>query len=92
MNEIRLQIPRVLARYADGRTELWLAGATVGELLTHLRQERPELYRCVCDETGRVRTHINLFVNNDFLHQRDGLNTELTADDVVSVFQAVSGG
>jgi len=33
-----------------------------------------------------------LFVNADFIGQRQGLDTPLQRGDVVSVFQAVSGG
>ena len=62
------------------------------EALAELRRNFPALYQCICDETDTVRQHINLFVNNDILHDRDGLDTQLHSTDVLSVFQAVSGG
>lgn len=86
------QIPRVLQDYCGGRAELHLSGATVRELLDELRRSHPALHQCLCTEAGAVRRHLNLFVNQDFLHDRNGLDTRLQPGDVVSVYQAVSGG
>jgi molybdopterin synthase sulfur carrier subunit len=86
------QIPRVLRQYCAGVEELRLQGETVREVLDELNRRHPSLFQCICDETGAVRRHINLFVNNDFLRDRNGLDTRLAPGDVVSVFQAVSGG
>lgn len=88
----RFQIPRILRTCCDNRDELQLDGSTVGELLENLQREYPRLHRSLCDETGALRRHIHLFVNDDFIWNRQGLKTRLEADDVVSAFQAVSGG
>lgn len=89
---IRVQIPRSLGIYSGGKLEIAAAGSTVRELLEDVRQAFPSLYVCICDETGAVRRHVNLFVNNDFMQDREGLETRLESGDVVAVFQAVSGG
>lgn len=86
------RIPRVLRQYSGGVEELQLVGQTVRELLDDLRGRYPAVYECVCDETGAIRRHINLFVNNAFLRDAGGLATSVAPGDVVSVFQAVSGG
>jgi molybdopterin converting factor small subunit len=64
----------------------------VRAVLEALHDAYPGLYRCLCNATGAVRTHIHLFVNDDFLHHRNGLDTRLESGAVLSVFQAVSGG
>jgi molybdopterin converting factor small subunit len=46
----------------------------------------------VCDETGAVRRHLNIFVNTDNIHDVDGLDTALAPGDVLSILPAVSGG
>lgn len=88
----RFRIPRVLQSLCQGRGELELQGSTVRCLINELHRSHPSLYRCICDESGSVRRHINLFVNDDFIQDRNGLDTQLSEGDVVSVFQAVSGG
>ena len=46
----------------------------------------------ICDETGQVRRHVNLFVNTAHVRDRDGLDTALVAGDVLTILPAVSGG
>lgn len=90
--ETTFRLPRILQPYCDSQPELRLRGDTVRAVLEELNREYPSLHRCICDETGAVRRHISLFVNNDLLPHRQGLDTRLESGDVLSVFQAVSGG
>ena len=50
------------------------------------------LYRNICDETGAVRRHLNVFVNADNVRDLDGLDTALRPGDVLTILPAVSGG
>ena len=69
-----------------------MAARTVRDMLDRLEQTQAALYRNVCDETGAVRRHLNIFVNADNVRDRDGLETTLTSGDVVTIVPAVSGG
>ena len=89
---ICVQVPPELRRECGGVKELSLSVSSVGAALEQLKRDYPTLYRNVCDETGAVRRHVNLFVNNSFLHQREGLDTALAAGDVLTIMAAVSGG
>jgi len=57
-----------------------------------LERRYPALYRNVCDETGAVRRHINVFVNTHHMRDRAGLDTPLSPGDEVTILPAVSGG
>ncbi|MCL4812917.1 MAG: MoaD/ThiS family protein [Vicinamibacteraceae bacterium] len=85
-------VPGPLRQYCGGAAELSLAAATVRGTLEALEREQPALYRNVCDETGAVRRHLNVFVNSDHMRDRDGLDTTLRGGDVVTILPAVSGG
>lgn len=61
-------------------------------MLEELERRQPELHRSICDETGKVRQHINLWINSDHVRDRDGLETQLITGDVVTIMTAVSGG
>ena len=89
---ITVRIPLALRSECSGAAELRLAAATVRIALDQLERNYPAIYRRVCDETGAVRRHVNLFVNSSFLHKREGLDTALVPGDVVSIMPAVSGG
>ena len=90
---VTIQIPATLRAYCqDATAELILSAATVRAALEQLERSHPTLYQSICDETGAVRRHIHLFVNNTFVHDREGLDTALAPGDVLSIMPAVSGG
>jgi molybdopterin converting factor small subunit len=89
---ITVHIPSPLRAYCGGARELSLAAASVRAALEQLERSHPSLYRSVCDETGRVRRHVNLFVNTAHVGDRDGLDTALVPGDVLTILPAVSGG
>ena len=81
-----------LRQYCGGAAQLALNGGTVLEVLRDLERSQFALYRNICDETGAVRRHLNIFVNSDNVRDGDGVNTRLAPGDVVTVLPAVSGG
>ena len=89
---ITVFVPGVLRDYCAGAPELVLPAPSVRAALEQIERRYPALYRCVCDETGAVRRHINLFVNTVHVRDRDGLDTALVPGDVVTILPAVSGG
>jgi molybdopterin converting factor small subunit len=89
---ITVQLPGVLRTYCGGATELTVSAANVRAALEQIERTYPALHRCVCDETGAVRRHINVFVNSDHMRERDGLDTALVAGDTITILPAVSGG
>ena len=89
---ITISVPAALRRECEGNSELVLSATTVRAALARLEQNNTLLYRSICDETGAVRRHINLFVNDSFLHKREGLDTSLASGDVLTIMPAVSGG
>jgi len=82
----------MLRACCDGASELDLVAASVRAALEELERRHPSLHRSVCDETGAVRRHVNLFVNTSHVRDRDGLDTALAPGDVVMILPAVSGG
>ena len=92
MPAIIVHVPGPLREYCAGQSRLEMPGATVHELLSEMEQRHPVLYRNVCDETGRVRRHLNVFVNSDHIRDLNGIETGLRGGDVVTFLPAVSGG
>jgi molybdopterin converting factor small subunit len=89
---ITLRVPLPLRDTAGGASELPLTAPTVRAALAALERSHPALHRSVCDETGAVRRHINVFVNASHVRDRGGLDAPLAPGDVVIILPAVSGG
>ena len=87
-----VQIPTTLSQYCGGRVDLPVAAADVRGALAELERNHPSLYRNLCDETGAVRRHLNVFVNATHMRDLRGLDTPLAQGDVMTILAAVSGG
>ena len=89
---ITLQVPGVLRIHSDGASRLAVSAPDVRGVLVELEQRFPGLHRNLCDETGKVRPHLNVYVNSEDVRFLNGLDTRLAAGDVVIILPAVSGG
>jgi molybdopterin synthase sulfur carrier subunit len=91
---IVVQLSPSLSAYSRTKAEFGLAGSTVRAALAELAQAHPAVYQSICDETGSVRRHINLFINSALVRARDpaGLDVRLRPGDVLTIWPAVSGG
>jgi molybdopterin converting factor small subunit len=77
-----------LRKLAGGTAEHELEGATVIELLRGLESRHPEVGGWIVDERGRIRRHINVFVNGE----RSRADTPVRSGDRVEVLPAITGG
>ena len=89
---ITVQVPAPLRDCCAGASELALPAARLRAVLEAIERRHPALHRSICDETGSVRRHVNLFVNTCHMRDCNGLDTRLDPGDVVTILPAVSGG
>ena len=89
---VTIYLPGPLRSYCAGAEQLSIPAATVRAVLENLERSQPALYRNICDETGAVRRHLNVFVNSDNMRDLNGVDTALTSGDVITIVPAVSGG
>jgi hypothetical protein len=67
-------------------------GQTVRAVIEELERRHPGFAGYVVDETGRLRRHVNIFVGDEPLRDRERLSDTLAADDQLFILQALSGG
>ena len=85
-------VPAPLRQYCGNASELTVSADSVGQVLGEMARTQPQLYRNVCDETGAIRRHLNVFVNDENVRDLEGVATKLKREDVVTILPAVSGG
>jgi molybdopterin converting factor small subunit len=86
MPVVRLRAP--LSELAGGQREVRLDGSTVAEVLQALEREHPGVAGWILDERGRIREHINVFVNREYGREETAVGPE----DRLHVLPAISGG
>lgn len=67
-------------------------GATVREVIAELEKRYPGFALYVGDETGRLRRHVNVFVSEEPICDRDSLSDAVGPGDELFILQALSGG
>lgn len=77
-----------LRKLAGDQSQLELPGATVAELLGELERAHPDISGWIVDERGKIRRHINVFVNGD----RGEEEMAVGERDRVEVLPAITGG
>ena len=65
---------------------------TVRQVLDGVFADNPRLRSYLMDEHGRLRRHVNVYINDQPVSDRIGLSDAVAADDEIYVFQALSGG
>lgn len=72
--------------------ELRVSATTVSEVVRELEAMAPGFAFYVCDELGRLRQHVNIFVQNERIVDRQRLSDRVDDSSKVLIMQALSGG
>jgi molybdopterin synthase sulfur carrier subunit len=74
------------------RRELDVPGATVAEVVQGMEALAPGFAFYVCDELGRLRQHVNIYVGDERVSDRATLSDPVEPGSRVLILQALSGG
>src|SRR5260370_12083899 len=88
----KILIPTPLRQYAGKKDSVDLAGATVGEVLQSLTTEYADLRRHLYNDEGKLRSFVNVYVNDDDIRYLNKEATQLKDGDTVSIVPSIAGG
>lgn len=83
---VRLRAP--LKDLAGGNREVSVEGASVGEVLRDLERRHPKVSGWILDEHGRVRRHVNVFVDGERVRE----DAPVSSGATMHVLPSISGG
>ena len=89
---VTVRIPTPLQRLTNGQGEVPCHGSTVTELLDDLEKRHPGVKERICDEQGKLRRFVNIFVNEEDIRFLQGDQTAIKDGDEVSIIPAIAGG
>ena len=87
-----IRVSSVISYYTDKQTHFEVSGATALEAVQNAAEKFPALKFHVFDSEGRLRRHINLFVNDVNVKELNGNETPVGENDVVRILMAAAGG
>lgn len=88
----KILIPTPLRPYTDKLEAVEATGATIGELLTDLTTKYPGLKAHLYNEQGKLRSFVNIYLNDEDIRYMQKDQTPVSAADSVSIIPSVAGG
>ncbi|MET7637703.1 MoaD/ThiS family protein [Streptomyces sp. NPDC005438] len=88
---IEVRIPTILRTYTDGEKAVSGSGSNLGELFADLESRHTGIRERLVDG-GELRRFVNVYLNDEDVRFLDGISTELSDGDSVTILPAVAGG
>jgi adenylyltransferase/sulfurtransferase len=85
-------IPTPLRPFTDQQATVQVAGASVGEVLQNLVTVHTELRNHLFSADGKLRSFVNVYVNDEDIRYLKKEQTPIGANDTVSIVPSVAGG
>ena len=89
---VQVRVPTPLGRLTGGQEAVHVSGTTVEELIENLEKNYNGIKERLCDETGRVRRFVNIYINDEDIRFLDNLKTNIKEGDQVTIVPAIAGG
>ena len=89
---VTILIPTVLRPYTGDKSSVSIEGKTVGDTLKQLVEKYPKLRTHVFTDNGKLRSFVNVFVNEDDIRQNGDMKAPVKNGDEVSIVPSIAGG
>jgi molybdopterin synthase sulfur carrier subunit len=89
---VRVRVPTPLRKFTQGADEVNAQGTTIKTLVEDLEKNFPGIKERICDETGKIRRFVNVYLNGDDIRFLQNLETAVKEGDNISIVPAIAGG
>ncbi|HEY5892459.1 MAG TPA: ubiquitin-like small modifier protein 1 [Chthoniobacterales bacterium] len=87
-----IRIPTPLRKLTNEQEVVQADGATVQDILNHLDATYPGLKERICDESGKIRRFVNVYLNDEDIRFLEENATAVKEGDEISIVPAIAGG
>jgi len=88
----RILIPTPLRQFAEKQDTVEADGLTVGEVLAALTKRFPDLKKQLYNDEGKLRSFVNVYLNDDDIRYLNKDATPVAATDTLSIVPSIAGG
>lgn len=89
---IKVRIPTPLQKLTKDQSEVQADGATLKAVIEDLERKFPGFKDRICDETGKIRRFVNVYVNEEDARFLQAEATPVKDGDDISIIPAIAGG
>ena len=88
----KIHIPTPLRQYVGKQACVEVQGNTVGEAMSALVSQHPDLRKHLYTDDGKLRAFVNLYVNDEDIRYLQKEGTALKEGDNISIVPSIAGG
>jgi sulfur-carrier protein adenylyltransferase/sulfurtransferase len=88
----KILIPTALRQFTGQQGSVEVPGATVGDALARLSDEYPNIKKNLFNEQGKLRSFVNVYVNDEDIRHLDKDATKLEGNETISIVPSIAGG
>jgi len=88
----QVQIPSPLRQYTQKQASVSVPASTVGDALSGLVAQHPDLKRHLFSDDGKLRAFVNVYVNDEDMRYLEKEATALKEGDTISIVPSIAGG
>jgi molybdopterin converting factor small subunit len=88
----KIHIPTPLRQYAGKQTDVEVKATTVGDALSDLVAQHPDLRRHLYTEEGKLRAFVNVYLNDEDVRYLQKDATTVNDSDNISIVPSIAGG
>lgn len=88
----RILIPTPLRQFVEKQDTVEASGATVGEVLAAVVTRYPDLKKQIYNDEGKLRSFVNVYLNDDDIRYLNKDATPVAATDTLSIVPSIAGG
>lgn len=89
---LKVSIPTPLRRYTDGAGVIEVSGNSVASALDSLLEKYPSLKKQLYTEDGRLRSFVNVYLNDEDIRYLEKSDTAVKPGDTISIVPSIAGG
>ena len=89
---VLVSVPVPFRSCTDSRTEVTVEGNTVHQVLENLNVIHAGIMAKICDENGKPRRFVNLYLNQRDIRSLDNLDTKVRDGDKIAILPIAAGG
>jgi len=88
----KVLIPTPLRQFTAKQDAVTVAGTTVGEVLSALTSQYPELRKQIFTDEGKLRSFVNVYLNDEDIRYLSKDGTAAKDGDTISLVPSIAGG
>ncbi len=87
----KILIPTPLRQFTGKQDSVTVTGETVGAALANLTAQFPDLRKQIFNDEGKVRSFVNVYLNDEDIRYLSKTDTPVKAGDAISLVPSIAG-